>query len=108
MAKLKVKPSETIRADEPVAAATVNPSPNPLKLEPLPEDPGKEIMKLLVQVTLAKLKEGDATPSFLEFSRKLMQDNAVTLGSIRKGNFGEVYQAAAEDFPFPDDTRVSN
>lgn len=100
-----------------MAETTTNPSPNKppqaeprtsLTLEPLPEDPGKEIMKLLVQVTLAKLKEGDATPAFLEFSRKLMQDNAVTLGSIRKGDFGEVYQRAAEDFPFPDNVQVHN
>lgn len=91
-----------------MADATTNPTPNPIVLEALPEDPAKEMMKLLVQRTLMMLKSSDLTPAFMEFTRKLLQDNAVTLASVKRGDFGEVYKRAAEEFPFPQPTTQAN
>lgn len=80
-----------------MAESTVTPN---IVLEPLPDDPAKEMMKLLVQRTLMALRADEVTPAFLEFTRKLLADNAVTLASVRRGDFGDVYKKAAEDYPF--------
>lgn len=91
-----------------MAEATTNPSPNSIELEALPDDPGAALMTLLVKRALMGLKADEVTPAFLEFCRKLAQDNAVTLSSVRRGDFGEVFKRAAEQFPFSDDTQLSN
>lgn len=85
-----------------MADSTVTPNMKPIEDDILPDDPNKAIMELLVKQTLRKLKDSDCTPAFLEFTRKLMQDNAVTLASVRRGDFGDVWKREAEILPFPD------
>lgn len=71
---------------------------------------GSDLLKLLV----AELKRRLSTPSVvqkmsageMEMVRKLLTDNTVTLAGIRKGDFGEVAQKAAEEYPFPEGSRV--
>lgn len=71
-----------------------------------PTDPGREIMVELVKFTIAQLKTQDSdklTPAFLEFTRKLLNDSAITIAHVKRGEFGEVYKRAAEEFPFPNE-----
>lgn len=73
-----------------------------------PADPGKEIMVELVKFTIRQLKTQDhavLTPAFLEFTRKLLNDSAITIAHVKRGDFGEVYKKAAEEYPFPEETR---
>lgn len=69
----------------------------------IPQD--KQLINLFVQHFLKLLQKADAEiPSAtLEVIRKLLQDNAVTLASVRRGDFGIVAQQAEEAFPFNPD-----
>lgn len=70
-----------------------------------PADPGKEIMVELVKYTIKTLRTQDGdklTPAFLEFTRKLLNDSAITIAHVKRGDFGEVYKKAAEEYPFPE------
>lgn len=66
-------------------------------------DLGRELMELFALELKRRMKENAAsmTASELEVVRKLLGDNSVTLAAIRRGDFGKVAKAAAEDFPFP-------
>lgn len=91
----------------------------------LSTDPGRALLERLVKVCLQKLdmameppriQEPDeegvlkwvTNPAYvampageLSAIRQLLSDNSVTLSNIRRGDFGETVQRAAEDFPFP-------
>lgn len=75
----------------------------------LPPDPGKELMELLVKELIRRLKEAGPAmvASEMEVVRKLLQDNAVTLAHIRRGDYGEFAKSVAEDFPFDEHDRPS-
>lgn len=69
---------------------------------------GNEILSLFATYLFTLLQRasegGDAIPSAtLAVISKFLSDNSITLASIRKGDFGEVAQKAAEEFPFNDD-----
>lgn len=72
--------------------------------KPLPEDPGGELMRLLVGEMLRRLQDKERaailSASELEVIRKLLTDNSVTLAHVRRGDFGELAKEAAESFPF--------
>lgn len=75
---------------------------------PLPEDPGGTLMRLLCAELIRRLTDNpkDMTSSEMEVIRKLLTDNSVTLAHVRRGDFGKVAQAVAEEFPFDDDGNV--
>lgn len=56
----------------------------------------------LISVLSAPGSEG-VPAATLEVIRKVCQDNAITIASVRRGDFGQVAQAAADEFPFNDD-----
>lgn len=68
----------------------------------LPQDPGKELMKLLIAELIRRLTTNgtEMVASELEVVRKLLQDNAVTLQHVQRGDYGEFAKSVAEEFPF--------
>lgn len=68
-------------------------------------DHGRDLMELFVAELKRRLTENakDLSASELEVVRKLLGDNAVTLASIRRGDFGDTAKRVAEEFPFPVD-----
>jgi hypothetical protein len=72
----------------------------------LPADPGKELYTAFIKELLRRVTTPEVAASLsaaeLELIRKVASDNTINLASIRKGDFGEVARAAAEEFPFPD------
>lgn len=68
----------------------------------LPQDPGKELMKLLIVELIRRLTEGgrDMVASELEVVRKLLGDNAVTLAHVQRGDYGAFAKEVSEEFPF--------
>ncbi len=66
-------------------------------------DPGRAILHLLIREVLVRLKNqpGGMKAADFEMVRKLLNDNSVTLASIRAGNFGAIAQRAAEEFEYP-------
>lgn len=71
-------------------------------------DMGRDLLELMTAELKRRLREGAASMSAseLELIRKLLSDNAVTLASIRRGDFGTVAQQVAEEFPFPEEGTV--
>lgn len=57
----------------------------------------------LIRVMMEAQTTGEVPSATLEVIRKVCQDNAITISSVRRGDFGTVAAAAAEDFPFNDD-----
>lgn len=71
---------------------------------PAPKD--KQLIDLFVGHLISVLtKDGEIPAATLEVIRKVCQDNAITISSVRRGDFGAVAAAAAEDFPFDDEGR---
>lgn len=68
----------------------------------LPQDPGRELMRLLCVELIRRLTEGgrDMVASELEVVRKLLGDNSVTLSHVQRGDYGVFAKEVAEDFPF--------
>lgn len=68
----------------------------------LPQDPGKELMRLLVVELVRRLTDqpGEMVASELEVARKLLQDNSVTLAHVQRGDYGTFAKSVAEEFPF--------
>jgi hypothetical protein len=66
-------------------------------------DAGRRIMKLLVDEVEKRLREhpDEFKAADFEFVRKLLADNSITLASVKRGDFGEMAQKVAEEFPFP-------
>lgn len=70
-------------------------------------DPGRELMGLFIQSLKARLladqAEGTArvllTAAELNVIRQLLSDNAVTLASVQRGDFGEYAKGVADEFP---------
>lgn len=75
----------------------------PSKATALGGDLGGEILQLLVKEIMRRLREEpkELKAADFEMIRKLLSDNTVTFSSIKKGEFGEMAKAVAEDFPFP-------
>jgi uncharacterized protein (DUF2267 family) len=72
-------------------------------------DHGRDLMELLVKELRRRLTGEEAkslSASELELVRKLLADNSVTLASIRRGDFGDMPKAVAEQFPFPEEDGV--
>lgn len=72
------------------------------------DTPADEIMGLLCQNViklLNKRMEADETIAASEITAigKLLSDSSVTLASVKRGDFGEMAQQVAEQFPFEDD-----
>jgi hypothetical protein len=65
-------------------------------------DAGKRILALVVAEVEKRLKEdpGAFKAADFEFVRKLLADNSITLASVQRGDFGELAQSVAEQFPF--------
>lgn len=58
---------------------------------------------LLGRITAANLPDGPALPAAeLGVIRQFLSDQSITLAHVRRGDFGEVAKAAADDFPFDD------
>jgi hypothetical protein len=72
--------------------------------DPLPDDPGSKLLKLLVAELLRRLEDpeiaAEMSASEFEMIRKLCADNSVSFASIKRGDFGEVAKKAAEEYPF--------
>lgn len=76
----------------------------PLSLPP----PDRQLIDLFVGYLIASLQKPgtEGVPAAtLEVIRKVCQDNAITISSVRRGDFGTVAAEAAENFPFNDDGR---
>lgn len=56
----------------------------------------------LIRVMMAAQVDGEVPSATLEVIRKVCQDNAITISSVRRGEFGSLAKQAAEDFPFDD------
>lgn len=68
----------------------------------IPKD--KQLIDLFVGHLIKVLStDGEIPAASLEVIRKVCQDNAITISSVRRGDFGKVAQVAAEEFPFNDD-----
>lgn len=66
---------------------------------------GQRIMTKLAEEIERRLEENskDLTAAELEFIRKFLGDNSVTLASVQRGEFGKTAQEALETFgPLPD------
>lgn len=66
-------------------------------------NPGEQILQLFVKEITRRLVEtpGELKAADFEMIRKLLSDNSITLASIKRGEFGDLAAAVAEDFPFP-------
>lgn len=74
-------------------------------------DKGRRAVELFTDYFIRRLEtaatsNGEMPAAELEVCRKLLQDNAITMASVRKGDFGDAARVAAEEFPFDDDGRV--
>jgi hypothetical protein len=74
------------------------------------KDNGNEIMVqftayLLRRITKANEENTEVAAAELAVINRFLSDQAITLASVRKGDFGPVAQVAAEEFPFNDDGR---
>lgn len=68
----------------------------------------KQLIDLFVGHLISELqKKGEIPAATLEVIRKVCQDNAITIASVRRGDFGEAVQQAAENFPFNDNGPVA-
>lgn len=65
---------------------------------------GQELMDLLVKEIRRRLRDEPQEMKAADFEmvRKLLQDNSITLASVRRGEMGEFAQRVAESFPFDD------
>lgn len=82
-------------------------------------DPGRDIMEKFVEFLQRKLDAALLEPTDpgyvaltaaeMQVIQKLMENNSVTLASVRRGEFGAHAQQLAEEFPFPgnDDAQVA-
>lgn len=76
---------------------------------------GEEVMDKFVRFLLHKLDaallEGEArvplTAAEMAVIQRLLTDNAVTLSSVKRGDFGEFAKGVAEDFPVDETGKVS-
>jgi hypothetical protein len=70
------------------------------------DDFGKQLLKGLVKELLRRLKDPEEAKALSaaegELIRKLCSDGSVTLSSIKAGDFGQVAQRVAEEYPFPE------
>lgn len=72
-------------------------------------DTGRQIMEtfaayLLKRIVAANMEAGDALPAAeLSVIRQFLSDQSITLAHVRRGDFGDVARAAADDFPFSED-----
>jgi hypothetical protein len=74
-------------------------------------DKGRRAVDLFVDYFVRRLETAaqgntEMPAAELEVCRKLLQDNAITMASVRKGDFGDAARVAAEEFPFDDDGKV--
>jgi hypothetical protein len=85
---------------------TDEPAEKPARATVLPADPNRALIEKLVLHLLNDLDDDDKrSPSLMECARKLLNDNSVTLASVRRGDFGKLAEKAAESFPFDDQGR---
>lgn len=76
---------------------------------PLPPDFEKQLLEGLVKRLLQRVQDPkvEMGVSEMELIRKLSESNSISFSSIRRGDFGEVAQKAAEEeFPFDDEGRL--
>lgn len=77
-------------------------------------DPGRELMGLFIQSLktrlLADQAEGELRVALsaaeLNVIRQLLSDNAVTLASVQRGDFGSFAKEVADEFPVDEDGGV--
>lgn len=69
------------------------------------EDDGKEIMALFIKELKRRLKDEakEMKAADFEMIRKLLQDNSITLASVKRGSFGDFAKEVAEAYPFSGD-----
>lgn len=69
------------------------------------QNSGQTLMALMVREIIRRLENEAAELKAADFEmiRKLLADNSVTLVSVQRGDFGELAQSVAEDFPFPEE-----
>lgn len=81
-------------------------SPDPT----LPTDFDSRMLKLLVAEIMRRLEDPAKAalmgPADFREIRMLCESNSVSFASIRKGDFGQVAQRVAEEFPFDGDGNV--
>lgn len=68
----------------------------------MPQTDGQEIMRLFVDEIKRRLKEDakEMRAADFEMVRKLLADNAVTMASVQRGDYGSFAKGVAEAFPF--------
>ncbi len=66
---------------------------------------GNTLMALFVNEMIRRMTEEakDLKAADFEVVRKLLADNSITLASVQRGDFGELAQQVAEQFPFPEE-----
>lgn len=90
----------------------MSPPTEPLATWELSSEPddGKALMVGLVRELRRRIETPeiakDMSAAEFELIRKLLSDNSISLASIRRGDFGQVAQKAAEEFPFPAGNQV--
>lgn len=79
-------------------------------------DTGEEVMDKFVRFLLYKLDAAlepnvelrvPLTAAEMAVIQRLLTDNAVTLSSVKRGDFGEFAKGVAEDFPVDETGKVS-
>lgn len=74
------------------------------------EDDGHFIMRLFVKELKRRLSTPEVaqemTAAEMTVILRLLSDNSISMGAIRKGDFGETAQRVAEEFPFPSGSMV--
>lgn len=70
---------------------------------------GDTLMGLFIAELTRRMRDTpqEMKSSDLEVVRKFMTDNSVTLASVKRGDFGEMAQRVAEEFPFEAETPTS-
>lgn len=71
----------------------------------IPMTDGQEIMSLFIKEIKRRLKEDakEMKAADFEMVRKLLADNAVTMASVQRGDYGKFVKGVAEQFPFDGD-----
>lgn len=66
---------------------------------------GQEIMRLFLDEIKRRLREDakEMKAADFEMVRKLLMDNAVTIASVQRGDYGSFAKGVAERFPFEGD-----
>lgn len=97
--------------DTPSSPSPQSPDPQvPTEHQPLPMDFETQLIRGLTQELLRRVSDpalsGSMTAAEMQLIRQLCQDNSISFGSLKRGDFGETAKRVAEEFPFDETGNV--